>query len=129
MIDLCLLSIFVFLTLQLKLVNRLTLFASSDTSASVLIEVNVPLELFEALLLPWIIKLVCFINFLAFGESRKRSERGTDGSCDDSLFDKFVSGHILCNSLIPSLTVERLWILSSFWSIVGTKILINFLNI
>lgn len=99
----------------------LTRFRPSTTSAST-IDFTFPFELlFVPLLLPCIIKLVCLINFRAFGDSLKRSERGTVGWCwDGSLFDKFISGHILWISLIPSLTVDRLCILSSACSAVGT---------
>lgn len=101
------------------LLTRLRL---STTSAST-IDFTFPLELLFVvpLLLPCIIKLVCLINFRAFGDSRKRSERGTVGWwVGISLFDKFISGHILWISLIPSLTVDRLCILSSACSAVGT---------
>lgn len=100
----------------------LTRFKPSTTSAST-IDFTLPFELlFVLLLLPCIIKLVCLINFLALGDRRKRSERGTVGSWDGSLFDKFISGHILWISLIPSLTVDRLCILSSACSAVGTVV-------
>ena len=100
----------------------LTRFKLSTTSAST-IDFTFPFELlFVLLLLPCIIKLVCLINFRALGESRNRRERGTVGCCveDGSIFDKFASGHILWISLIPSLTVDRLCILSSVGSNDGT---------
>lgn len=101
----------------------LTLFRLSTTSAST-IDFTFPFELLFVLLLllPCIIKLVCLINFRAFGDSLRRSERGTVGCWDGSLFDKFISGHILWISLIPSLTVDRLCILSSACSGVGTVV-------
>lgn len=92
----------------------LTLLNPSTTSVST-IDFTLPLELLllPSLLLPWIIKLVCLINFRAFGERRERSERVTVGCCDavspanPPPLDKWDSGQILWMSLIPSLTVDR----------------------
>lgn len=104
------LEFYIFSYLKAIWLSLLTRFMLSVTSVSTLVFIApfVPV----LLLLPLTIKLVCFINLRAFGDNRKRNVRGTVCSWDCSVAN-VSSGHILCINLIPSLTVDRLCILSS----------------